>query len=164
MISNDDVLYEAAYQLGRKLNEQARRLCTAESCTGGWLGKVLTDVPGSSAWYERGFITYTNQSKQEMLGVSEETLIEYGAVSEPTVLDMARGALAHSRADFSIAITGIAGPSGATEKKPVGTVWFAWASNDDFIHSEQHRFKGDRDAVRFQAVQLALEGVIKHCF
>ncbi len=159
----DDALYEKANQLGRALSEQGFWLCTAESCTGGWLGKVLTDVSGSSAWYERGFITYTNQAKQEMLGVSKEVLVEYGAVSESTVLAMARGALAHSRADFSVAITGIAGPGGATPRKPVGTVWFAWARNNDFIHSELHQFIGDREEVRRQAVQQAVQGVMKHC-
>lgn len=162
-MSTDEAIYESTYQLGRKLSERGLWLCTAESCTGGWLGKVLTDVPGSSAWYERGFITYTNQAKQEMLGVSEETLVEYGAVSEPTVLDMARGALSHSHADFSVAITGLAGPGGATEKKPVGLVWFAWATNHDFIHSERHLFKGDREAIRQQAVQTAVRGVLQHC-
>jgi len=166
-MSTDETLYEMAYQLGRKLKEQGLRLCTAESCTGGWLGKVLTDVPGSSAWYERGFITYTNQAKMDMLDVSEETLIEYGAVSEPTALDMARGALANSRADLSISITGIAGPGGATSKKPLGTVWFAWASalgsNGGFIHSESHQFSGDRETVRRKAVQQALLGIVKHC-
>ena len=163
----DDDLYEQAYQLGRRLHAQGNWLSTAESCTGGWLGKVLTDVPGSSVWFERGFITYTNQAKQEMLGVSEETLIEFGAVSEPTALEMARGALAKSRADFTVAITGIAGPGGATAGKPVGTVWFAWTSalgsNGEFIHSEQHHFQGDREQIRRQAVQQALLGVREHC-
>ena len=163
----DDDLYEQAYQIGRRLRAQGNWLSTAESCTGGWLGKVLTDVPGGSAWYDRGFITYNNQAKHEMLGVSEETLVEYGAVSEPTVLEMAKGALNSSRADISVAITGIAGPGGATTGKPVGTVWFAWASalgsTGEFIHSEQHRFEGDREHIRRQAVQQALLGIRKHC-
>jgi len=162
-IPSDDDLYEEAYQLGRKLHEQAAWLCTAESCTGGWLGKVLTDVKGSSHWYDRGFITYTNQAKHDMLGVSKETLNEFGAVSEPTVLEMARGALDHSRADISVAITGIAGPGGATAEKPLGTVWIAWANNNEFIHSEQHQFNGDREQVRRQALQCALLGIRKHC-
>ena len=162
-IPTDDDLYEEVYQLGRRLREQGIWLCTAESCTGGWLGKVLTDVKGSSHWYERGFITYTNQAKHDMLGVSKQTLEEFGAVSEPTVLQMAQGALDHSRADISVAITGIAGPGGATADKPVGTVWFAWATNRDFIHSERHRFNGDREQVRRQAVQCALLGLRQHC-
>ena len=163
-IPKDDDLYEEVYQLGRRLREKGYWLTTAESCTGGWLGKVMTDVKGSSHWYDRGFITYTNQAKQDMLGVSEEVLREYGAVSETTVLEMARGALDHSRADISVAITGIAGPGGATQGKPLGTVWLAWASNDNgFIHSERHQFEGDREAVRRQAVQCALLGLIKHC-
>jgi nicotinamide-nucleotide amidase len=162
-IPTDDELYENAYQLGLRLRDRSGWLATAESCTGGWLGKVLTDVKGSSHWYERGFITYTNQSKHEMLGVSEETLAEFGAVSESTVLEMARGALVYSRADFSVAITGIAGPGGGSSGKPVGTVWFAWARNTDFIHSERHQFEGNREDIRRRAVQTACLGVIKHC-
>jgi nicotinamide-nucleotide amidase len=161
-VPTDDDLYETAYQLGRRLHEHNFWLCTAESCTGGWLGKILTDVKGSSHWYDRGFITYTNQAKQDMLGVSEETLVEFGAVSEPTVLEMARGALAHSRADCSVAITGIAGPGGASPDKPLGTVWIAWARSTDFIHSECHHFTGNREEVRRQAVQTAALGIIKH--
>jgi nicotinamide-nucleotide amidase len=163
-IPTDDDLYEYVYQLGRRLRDKGYMLCTAESCTGGWLGKALTDVKGSSHWYERGFITYTNQAKHDMLGVSEETLSEHGAVSENTVLEMARGALEHSRADISVAITGIAGPGGATTVKPLGTVWFAWAADTQsgFIHSEKHRFDGDREAVRRQAVAMALKGVMDH--
>lgn len=163
-IPTDDDLYEAAYQLGRRLRDKGYMLCTAESCTGGWIGKALTDIKGSSHWYDRGFITYTNQAKHDMLGVSQETLSEYGAVSEPTVLEMSRGALQHSRADLSVAITGIAGPGGATVDKPVGTVWFAWADNNDtgFIHSEKHQFSGDREQVRRQAVAVAIKGVVTH--
>jgi len=162
-VPTDDDLYENAYQLGRRLHEQNLWLCTAESCTGGWLGKILTDIKGSSHWYDRGFITYTNQAKQDMLGVSEETLAEFGAVSESTVLEMAKGALRHSRADCSVAVTGIAGPGGATANKPLGMVWIAWARSSDFIHSECHYFDGSREEVRRQAVQTAALGVIKHC-
>ncbi|MGD8784218.1 MAG: CinA family protein [Thioalkalispiraceae bacterium] len=162
-VPDDDELYEVAYQLGRRLTDQGSWLAIAESCTGGWLGKILTDVKGSSHWFDRGFITYTNQAKHELLGVSEETLAENGAVSEATALEMARGVIAHSHADYSVAITGIAGPGGASHDKPLGTVWLAWAGANDFVHSECYHFQGNREQVRRQAVQSAALGVIKHC-
>ena len=114
-------------QLAHRLVERGVMLVAAESCTGGWLAKACTDLPGSSAWFERGFVTYTNEAKQEMLGVTAETLQAHGAVSEPTVAEMAAGALAHSRAQISVSISGIAGPGGGSEEKPVGTVCFGWA-------------------------------------
>jgi len=136
-------------------------MAAAESCTGGWVAKVCTDLPGSSAWFERGFVTYTNEAKQEMLGVQAATLEAQGAVSEATVCEMAEGALAHSRAQISLAISGIAGPGGATPGKPVGTVCFAWAVEGQLAQSERVCFDGDRDAVRRQAVAHALEGMLK---
>ena len=156
---NDSDLQQLAEQVGQALRQRQWMLCAAESCTGGWVAKILTDVVGSSAWFERGFVTYTNVSKQEMLGVEARILDEHGAVSEATVQGMASGALQHSHADISLAITGIAGPGGGTEAKPVGLVWFAWGIRDTAVHSEQHVFDGDREAVRRQAVQTALQGV-----
>ncbi len=147
-------------QLAQRLGERAMMLSTAESCTGGWLAKVCTDLPGSSRWFERGFVTYTNESKQEMLGVSAATLQAHGAVSEQTVAEMAAGALAHSRAQISVAISGIAGPGGGTLDKPVGTVCFGW-SRDGTTKTERRVFSGDRESVRAQAVQHALQGLLK---
>ena len=135
-------------------------VCCAESCTGGWLAKVMTDVAGSSAWFERGFVTYSNAAKQEELGVPAEILDEYGAVSEATARAMALGALQHSHAEHSIAITGIAGPSGGSEHKPVGLVWFAWATLGQIRHCDSLVFTGDREAIRRQAVFYALQGLL----
>ena len=136
-------------------------LASAESCTGGWVGAAVTSVAGSSNWYERGFITYTNQSKQEMLSVTAATLTEYGAVSEPTVREMAAGALKHSHADVALAISGIAGPGGATLDKPVGTVCIAWGLSAGAPIAETRQFTGDREAVRKLSVERALKGVLE---
>lgn len=136
-------------------------LATAESCTGGWVAKICTDLAGSSAWFERGYVTYTNEAKQDMLGVAAHTLEQYGAVSEATVEAMAQGALAHSRGQVSLSISGIAGPGGETPDKPVGTVCFAWAVEGRPVQSERICFDGDREAVRRQAVEYALNGVLK---
>jgi nicotinamide-nucleotide amidase len=133
---------------------------TAESCTGGWLGQAVTTVAGSSAWYERGFITYSNRSKCEMLGVSQTTLEKYGAVSEQTAQEMAFGALKMSHAQVSVSITGIAGPSGGSETKPVGTICFAWALKEGLAKCEIHHFNGDRDTIRRQSVMTALQGIL----
>ena len=143
-------------QLAESLIKDNKKLTVAESCTGGWIAKVLTDLAGSSVWFERGFVTYSNQSKHEMLGVAEATLESYGAVSRETVSEMATGALKNSHADFSLSVSGIAGPSGGSADKPVGLVWFAWATKDGVISSEQKFFSGDRDEVRKQAVIFAL--------
>lgn len=157
---NDD-LYELAFRLGEELKVRNLWLASAESCTGGWVGEAVTSVSGSSAWYDRGFITYTNQAKQDMLGVSAETLAAFGAVSEATVKEMAFGALKHSRAQVTVAISGIAGPTGGTPEKPVGLVWFAWAFQDGRVEVERLIFSGDRQAVRRQAVEHALKGLLK---
>ena len=155
-----DDLEVLAEQVGAALQSRGLLLASAESCTGGWVGAAVTSVAGSSNWYERGFITYTNQSKQEMLGVSAATLAEYGAVSEPTVREMAAGALKHSHADVALAISGIAGPGGATLDKPVGTVCIAWMLRKGAARAQTYRFDGDRSAVRRQAVDAALRGVL----
>ncbi len=157
---SDGELTALAERVANALLRQEFMLATAESCTGGWVAKVCTDLAGSSRWFERGFVTYSNEAKQELLGVSVETLAACGAVSEATVEAMAQGALARSRAQVSLAISGIAGPGGATPGKPVGTVWLAWARRDNGITTQQLRFDGDREAVRRQAVARALAGVL----
>lgn len=153
-------LYLLAERTGAALSERDWMLATAESCTGGWVGEAVTAVPGSSRWYDRGFITYTNTAKQEMLGVREVTLAAYGAVSEATVAEMAAGALVRSHAQVALAISGIAGPGGGSLEKPVGTVCFAWA-NSDGVRAETRHFVGDRKAIREQAVIHALNGVLR---
>ena len=135
-------------------------LTCAESCTGGWVAKCCTDLAGSSAWFERGFVTYSNQAKQDCLRVKATTLEQFGAVSEQTAIEMAEGAIDASQANISLAITGIAGPDGGTKHNPVGSIWFAWALRSGSVITKHHVFKGDRDAVRRQAVAMALQGVI----
>ncbi|MEW6765567.1 MAG: CinA family protein [Pseudomonadota bacterium] len=157
----DDQIADLALRLGTVLGERGLRLAAAESCTGGWLSKALTDVPGSSGWFDRGFITYSNAAKQDMLGVSEAILHTHGAVSEAAVRAMAEGALVNSLADISVAISGIAGPGGATPDKPVGTVWMAWARRGDIARSRHLVYSGDREAVRAQAVMTACEGLLE---
>ena len=139
---------------------KGQTLATAESCTGGWVAQAVTSVAGSSEWFERGYVTYSNAAKRESLGVSKKTLLRYGAVSEPTAREMARGALKRSRADIALAITGIAGPGGGLPGKPVGTVCFAWAQGRR-VRAETHRFKGGRGSVRRQSVVHALRGVLR---
>jgi len=149
-----------ARQLGDALLARSELLATAESCTGGGVSTALTAIAGSSRWFERGFVTYSNESKQEMLGVNAATLAAHGAVSEPTVHEMAAGALAKSRAQWSLAISGIAGPDGGTPDKPVGTVWFGWAGPAGFQRAERVVFSGDRQQVREQAVKHAIKGLL----
>jgi len=135
-------------------------IATAESCTGGWAAQVITHTAGSSAWFERGFVTYSNQAKIDMLGVRAETLEKFGAVSQETAAEMATGALKKSKALFSLAITGIAGPTGGSPGKPVGTVCFAWCRVGEQAFTETARFAGDREAIRRQAVVHALRGLL----
>ena len=149
-----------AKTVGERLKACAQQLVTAESCTGGWVAQVVTGVAGSSAWFERGFVTYSNSAKQELLGVRTETLARHGAVSEETAREMALGALARSKADVAVAVTGVAGPSGGSPEKPVGTVCFAWADRRG-ARSETRHFSGDRESVRRQSVVHALEGVLR---
>lgn len=150
-----------AETLGIELLRRQWTLATAESCTGGWVAKVVTQVSGSSQWFDRGFVTYSNAAKQEMLGVSADTLQQHGAVSEATVREMATGALSHSHAQVSLAISGIAGPGGGTADKPVGTVCFAWANRNGDLTSATHHLEGNRDSIRRQSVQLALEDLLQ---
>nr|VFJ58409.1 MAG: nicotinamide-nucleotide amidase [Candidatus Kentron sp. FW] len=162
-----DLIHESVNQLGKTLVQHGFLLTTAESCTGGWIAEAITSVAGSSSWFERGFITYSNLSKKEMLGVLVTTLEVHGAVSEEVAREMATGALAHSVAHASLAVTGIAGPSGGTFEKPVGTVCFAWAIKDSKgkadirIESITERFPGDRQNVRQQAVLTGLRGMME---
>jgi nicotinamide-nucleotide amidase len=157
---SDTELNELAAELGEKLRARGWMLATAESCTGGWVGQVITALPGSSHWYERGFITYANISKQEMLGVPAETLETHGAVSEETASAMAAGALEHSHAQATLAISGIAGPGGGTPQKPVGLVCYGWALADGTRLSSTCRLDGDREEIRSRAVAAALRGLI----
>ena len=161
MHKEDEELCNLVKSVASVLSSVEMDLATAESCTGGWVAKVLTDVPGSSIYFDRGFVTYSNQSKHDMLGVGEEPLLLHGAVSEAIVSEMAQGALELSTASMSLAVSGIAGPTGGTENKPVGTVCFAWMIRGDVPISETVYYKGDRDSVRRQAVMHCLEGVIK---
>lgn len=149
-----------AVQIGVRLKARGWLLATAESCTGGWAAQVVTSVPGSSEWFERGFVTYSNDAKREVLGVRAATLDRHGAVSEETAREMAAGALAASRAHVALAITGVAGPTGGTPGKPVGMVCLAWAVRDGAVEAATRRFDGDREAVRRASVMLALQGVI----
>ncbi|BAV34041.1 competence damage-inducible protein A [Sulfuricaulis limicola] len=149
-----------ARAVSHELKRQGLMLVTAESCTGGWVAQMITSVSGSSEWFERGFVAYTNLAKREMLGVKTTILSRYGAVSEQTARAMAEGALTHSHAQVALAITGIAGPSGGTPEKPVGTVCFAWAGKKRDTNSIKQVFSGDRESVRRQAVAAALQGVL----
>jgi len=138
-------------------------IATAESCTGGWAAQVITHTAGSSAWFERGFVTYANDAKVEMLGVREATLAQFGAVSPETAAEMASGAIENSKAMISLAITGIAGPTGGSPDKPVGTVCFAWCMRGRVPETERCRFDGDRESIRRQAVIHALKGLLSRC-
>lgn len=152
---------ELAQQLGARLQAQSLKIVTAESCTGGMLSQAITSIPGSSAWFERGFVTYSNQSKSDLLNVQSSTIERHGAVSEQVAHEMAEGALTHSQADVSIAITGVAGPDGGTKDKPVGLVWFGFAIKGHGVHCVSQHFAGDRTAVREQATHYALDAIIK---
>lgn len=158
---NDDQLIILADTLGKILQRIHQHLAVAESCTGGWLSQIITATPGSSKHFDRGFITYNNTAKQEMLNVSANTLGEFTAVSEEVAIEMATGALANSHADFAISITGIAGPEGGTPEKPVGLVWFGFASKNNFSNAVHKIFPGNRQQIRRQAVHFSLEYAIK---
>ena len=146
-------------QISLRLLARRHLLATAESCTGGMIAAACTDLSGSSQWFERGFVTYSNEAQAEMLGVPTGLIEQHGAVSEPVARAMADGALAHSRAQVSLAVTGVAGPTGGTEAKPVGTVWFAWCVGGE-THSEMQHFAGDRAAVRVATVRYALKRLL----
>jgi nicotinamide-nucleotide amidase len=149
-----------AAKVGALLKSHGMMLATAESCTGGGVAQAVTGVAGSSAWFERGFVTYSNLSKQQMLDVREATLRQHGAVSEMTVREMVAGALQHSAAQVAFAVSGIAGPDGGTAEKPVGTVWFAWGLKNGEAHAQRHQLGGNRIEIRDQAVHIALQGIV----
>jgi nicotinamide-nucleotide amidase len=161
---SDQDLLALAERVGRILKAAKWTLATAESCTGGWVAKALTDVAGSSAWFERGLVTYSNEAKMENLGVAARVLKAHGAVSEETARQMARGALRVTGTNVAVAITGIAGPDGGTKEKPVGTVWFGIAVKSRGkvrADAQRKRFAGDREAVRRQSVEQALKMVLR---
>jgi nicotinamide-nucleotide amidase len=153
-------LNDVARKVGEELKASRAMLVTAESCTGGWVAQALTSIAGSSDWFERGFITYSDDSKHDLLGVRSETLARRGAVSEETAREMAQGALERSKGTLALAVTGVAGPGGGSAAKPVGMVCFAWASKGA-VRSETQRFSGDRESVRKQSVIRALQGVLE---
>lgn len=155
-----DSLDALSQRVGEQLSARGLMLACAESCTGGWVAAAVTAVAGSSSWFDRGFVTYTNDAKREMLGVKAATLEAHGAVSEAVVREMAAGALSHSAAQISLAVSGVAGPSGGSPEKPIGTVWLAWGLNDRAVRATHHLFPGDRAAVREASVVAALEGVL----
>ncbi|MCW8164680.1 CinA family protein [Verminephrobacter aporrectodeae] len=146
-------------QISRRLLQRGHMLASAESCTGGMIAAACTDLAGSSQWFERGFVTYSNVAKTEMLGVPAGLIGEHGAVSEAVARAMAEGALAHSRAQLSLAVTGVAGPTGGSDAKPVGSVWFGWCV-DGVTHSEMQHFSGDRASVRAATVRHALQRLL----
>ncbi|MBV2209208.1 MAG: CinA family protein [Thermomonas sp.] len=155
----DQELEALAEALGQQLLAARQMLVTAESCTGGWIAKCMTDVPGSSGWFDCGMAAYSYEAKQALLGVRPETLEQFGAVSRETVVEMVSGALVHSGATIAVAVTGIAGPGGGSDDKPVGTVWIGWKRRGGYARAEVFHFAGDRDAVRRQTVTKALQGL-----
>jgi nicotinamide-nucleotide amidase len=157
---SQEALEALAAEVGHVLSARGLMLATAESCTGGWVAQAVTAIAGSSAWFDRGFVTYSNSAKRDMLGVSAETLERHGAVSEATVAEMAHGALRHSQAQVACAISGIAGPTGGSDSKPVGTVCFAWSWVGGETRCETRHLPGDRREVRARALRHALEGVL----
>lgn len=160
MIPSDRDLEALALKLGRALQVRGWHLATAESCTGGWIGKALTDVAGSSQWFEGGVVSYSNRAKTDLLGVPDDVLAVHGAVSDAAVSAMADGVRRRFEVELAVAVSGVAGPGGGTEDKPVGTVHLAWAA-PGVVSAEQRSFAGDRDAVRRQTVARALERLIE---
>lgn len=157
----DEELHVLAAAVGALLEARGQHIVTAESCTGGWIAKLFTDIPGSSGWFEGAAVSYGNEAKQAMLGVTAATLDQYGAVSRECALEMVAGALGRLDATIAVAVTGIAGPGGGSPEKPVGSVWLAWMCTDGAAHAELRHFDGDRDAVRRRTVAAALDGVRK---
>lgn len=160
--STDEAGLDAlAAQLGSELLAHHEMLVTAESCTGGWIAKAVTDVAGCSAWFDCGMAAYSYEAKQRLLGVRPETLLQHGAVSEETCIEMVSGALIHSGASIAVAVTGIAGPGGGTEDKPVGSVWIGWKRRGGYPRAQLFRFSGDREAIRRQTVAAAIKGLLE---
>ena len=163
-MADHDAIHKLAEAVVNGLAATGKAVATAESCTGGWIAKALTDVPGSSAAFGYGIVSYANGAKESILGVQNQTLVDHGSVSESAVCEMAEGALHLSGADIAVAVSGVAGPDGGTPEKPVGTVWFAWAIRDggkERIEASHQQFSGDRELIRELAVAHALQGVIE---
>lgn len=156
MAPSEQELRDLAEQLGECLKAKGMKLASAESCTGGWLAKIITDIPGSSAWFEGSVVCYSNESKHSLLAVAESTLDEFGAVSGETVLEMSDGIFSHTEADVAVSVSGIAGPDGGTEEKPVGLVWLGWGKRDKSVFANPFNFAGDREDVRKQSIKQAL--------
>lgn len=160
-VPDDDTLHHLAEAVGVRLQSQRLMLATAESCTGGWIAKMITDIPGCSGWFDCGMAAYSYEAKQALLGVRPQTLEAHGAVSRETVVEMVSGALVTSGASVAVAVTGIAGPGGATPGKPVGTVWIGWKRRGGYPKAELFHFDGDREAVRRQTVAASLQGLLE---
>lgn len=161
VVPDDAELLRLGRIVADTLQQRGQMLVTAESCTGGWIAKTLTDIAGSSGWFEAGLVAYSYEAKQALLGVRPETLAQHGAVSQETVVEMVSGALARYGASVAVAVTGIAGPGGATPGKPVGTIWIGWKRRGGYAHAQIFHFDGDREAVRRRTVAAALGGVQK---
>jgi len=160
MSPSEQELRDLAEQLGECLTSKGMKLASAESCTGGWLAKIITDIPGSSAWFVGSVVSYSNEAKQSLLGVSADTLSEFGAVSGDTVLEMSDGLFAHTDADVAVSISGIAGPDGGSDDKPVGLVWLSWGKRDKSVFANSFNFDGDREDVRRQSIKQALDNLL----
>ncbi|MEX0447587.1 nicotinamide-nucleotide amidase [Xenorhabdus sp. SGI246] len=161
---DEKILNQLSIEIGKRLRQKQLSITCAESCTGGWIAKTITDIAGSSAYFNRGFVTYSNDAKHEMLGVSHVSLAQFGAVSEQVVKEMASGALEAAKADFAISVSGVAGPDGGSEEKPIGTVYFGFAVRDgENIYTKSYRrlFTGDRYAVRLQSVIFSLKTLLE---
>jgi nicotinamide-nucleotide amidase len=157
---SEQELRDLAGQLGECMTSKGMKLASAESCTGGWLAKIITDIPGSSAWFVGSVVSYSNEAKQSLLGVSADTLAEFGAVSGDTVLEMSDGLFAQTDADVAVSISGIAGPDGGSDDKPVGLVWLSWGKRDKSVFANAFNFDGNREEVRRQSIKQALENLL----
>jgi len=160
MSPSEQELRDLAEQLGECLKTKGLKLASAESCTGGWLAKIITDIPGSSAWFTGSVVSYSNEAKQSLLGVNADTLAEFGAVSGDTVLEMSDGLFARTNADVAVSVSGIAGPDGGSEDKPVGLVWLSWGKRDKSVFANPFNFDGDREDVRKQSIKQALNNLL----
>ena len=157
----DDTIDQLVQQLSELLIARGWMIATVESCTGGMISESITSKPGSSDWFERGYVTYSNDAKQELVGVSSESLRDHGAVSSAVAREMAAGGIQSSRAELAVSVTGVAGPDGGSEEKPVGTVWIAWADRNGKVVDQGYLFSGDRQQVRLASAECALAGAIK---
>ena len=161
MDTTEQTVHDLAKKLGARLMMKGMKLATAESCTGGWIAKVLTDIAGSSDWFDSAIVSYSNEAKKHFLKVPDGILLDHGAVSENTVLAMQQGIFMETRADAGISVSGIAGPGGGSEDKPVGTVWIAVGLRNQMVHTQKFLFEGDRNLVRLQAVEAALRSLLE---